>query len=158
MLNAKLFAALAAAILLFALLTGSNVLSHLNPRNFLAFLQTLLAARNKEGTLVVVTGFYARLFLASVCGCIALAYFAVSRWAQRPPNQAAGLVGLCLVAFGVIARFSWAYVSRNFPLRGDADLGRFLPLTFVYNAFYFGALVSGANLAWAAVREGVRRI
>jgi len=157
MLNAKLFGALALILLLVAFLTSDHVLYLLKPTTIVSFFSAMSAARHQQGTLVMVIGLYARLWLALICGALALAYFVVARWARRAPNRVIGLIGFVAVAVGIVVRFSWDFLMRHAP-PVDSNIPLFLLYAAVYNALYWGTLFCVASLIWTTTREGVTRI
>jgi hypothetical protein len=104
----------------------------------------------------LVTGFYARLYLALICAALALGYFGVTRFARRQPNRTIGLVSFALVALGVVIKFIWAFVTRRYPV-SDSNIGLFLAYAAAYNCFSLGALLSVAVLGWSFLSGTVTR-
>lgn len=156
MLNAKLFAALAGLMLFIGFLGGHQPFSQLSPVNLILLARDILSAQKTNETLLI-TGVYARLFLALVCAALALGYFGIARWGKRPPNQVVGLVGFFMVAAGIAVKFSWRFLTGRHPIP-DNNIWLFLLYAAAFNAFYWGVLLSAANLAWAGLREGARRV
>ncbi|HXX20204.1 MAG TPA: hypothetical protein VEJ46_12445 [Candidatus Acidoferrum sp.] len=157
MLNAKLFASLALVLLLVALLTSEHELYLLKPATVISFFKAIVAARHERGSLLVVAGLYARLWLGLICGALGLAYFFLGKWAKRPPNRIIALMGFVTVTVGVVIDFSWNSLTRHHP-PPDNDIPVFLLYAAAYHAFYLGCLLCLANLVWAAIREAMVRI
>jgi hypothetical protein len=136
MLNARLFAGLAATAFGVAILGRLRVL----PRTNLS-----LVVGN-----VSFGAFYWQLFIVLVCAFFAFAYFGIGRLTQHPGNPTTGFVGFLLVAFASVVWLISSFVmARSLP-RGD----RLPILLFAAMAsFVLGVAFSTANATWALLRR-----
>ena len=153
MLNAKLFGALAIALLLAGLLTSHHVASQIV--NLPALIRELQSRRPTE--FIVINGFYFWLFYTLNCAVLALAYFVLARCSRRPRGRIVGTVGFVIVVTGILVKIFWHPMTRHYPMR-ENNIPLFLLYAAAYNAFYLGSLLCVANLVWLAVSEAISRI
>lgn len=156
MLNAKLFAGLAAIMLAIAFLGARNPLHYLGLTSLTGLLNTVVLTRHESGTVLIVTGFYAHLYFALICAALALAYFGVTRFARRQPNLTIGLMSFALVALGIVIKLGWPFLTRGQPVP-ESNIGLFLAYAAAYNCFSLGALLSVAVLVWSLLSGVVAR-
>ena len=136
MLDAKLFSGLAGIAFVIAILGRFRVLPRPN-------LWISVAS-------VSFDTFYWQLFIALVCGFLALAYLGAVRLTLRTPHEALGHLGFLLVAFAIVVMLASSYLTTS-----DPPLARWLAiLRFVaIFGFIFGVTVSAANVAWVLLRK-----
>lgn len=155
MLTVRLFAIVAAVLLVLAFLSDPHPLTYFTVASLRSLLNAL-AWGGTPGHMVLIKGFYARAWLALVCAVLAAAYFAVIRWAHRIPNRTGALVGFIVVAIGIIGEFAWNALTHQFP-PPENSIPLFLPYALVYNAVSIGVIVSLGNLAWAFIPKRARQ-
>jgi hypothetical protein len=155
-LNTKLFAALAMVTLLVAFLSEANPFHYLSFASLASVAHAILWARSENGRLLLIGGFYGRLYVALVCGALALGYFGVPRFARRPPNRTLGIVSFALIVAGIAIKFAWSSFTRRYPIP-DSNVGLFLAYAAAYNCFSWGVLLSVATLGWAFLKEVAMR-
>lgn len=155
-LCARLFGALAAVLLLVAFFSEARPFHHLSFANLSNLLHAILWAHQQSGRTLVITGFYGQLFLALVCGALALAYFGVERFARRPANRTLSLVSFAMVAAGIVVKFTWSSITARYPVP-NSDVGLFLVYAAAFHCFDWGVWLSLLVLAWSAVRASVVR-
>lgn len=151
-LDAKLFAALAGTVSLIAFLGEKNPFHYLSFTALASLLHAILSVRRESGALLMITGFYARLYLALVCAALALAYFGVTRFARRSPNRTLGLVSFLMVVSGIVFKSTWSLLTKWRPVP-ETNVGLFLAYVVAYNSFYWGVLLSVVLLGWCLLRE-----
>lgn len=155
-LCAKLFAGLAAVVLLVAFLSEANPFHYLSFASVSNLLHAILWAHRQSGRFLLITGFYGRLCLALVCAALALGYFGVERFARRPPNRALSLLSFVMVAAGIAVKFTWSSFTARHPVP-QSNVGLFLVYAAAFNCFDWGVYPSVLILAWSSFRAVVTR-
>jgi len=140
MLNARLFAGLAAMTFAVAILGRLHMLPRAN---------LWLQVGN-----VSFGAFYWELFIFFVCAFFALAYFGIARLTQRPLNLATGIIGFLLLALASVVWLISSFLNTDASRWSD----RFAILLFAAMAcFIAGVAFSTANVAWALLRSLLKR-
>jgi hypothetical protein len=140
MLNARLFAGLAAITFAIAILGRLRVL----PGNLNFSVGTSRHQHLGFGPL------YWQLFICLVCAFFALAYFGTVRLMQRPPNLATGLIGFLLVTLASVVWLISSFLMKDTSRSGDR-LAIYLFATMA--CFIVGVASSTANVVWALLRS-----
>ena len=136
MLNARLFAGLAAMTFVVAILGRLRMLPRANL--YLTFGPVGFGAS------------YWQLFIFLVCTFFGLAYFGIARLKPRPINPTTGLVGFLLIAFASVV-----WLISSFLHTGRSRLGdRLAMLLFAaIGCFILGVVLATANVAWGLLRK-----
>jgi hypothetical protein len=136
MLNARLFAGLAALTFAIAILGRVRLLPRANLWLTVGWLS--------------FGAFYLQLFIFLVCAFFGFVYFGIARLKQRPVSPVPGLIGFLLVAF---ASAIWL-ISSFLMTDRSRPAGRLAILLFAaMGCFILGAVFSTANVAWALLRK-----
>ena len=136
MLNAILFAALAALSLFVAILSRSRMLPRAN-----------LYLRVGP---VAFGAFYWQLLIFLVCAFFGFAYFGIARLRPRPLNPTGGLVGFLLVALASLVWLISSFLTTDGSLRDSR-----LPILLfgAMGCFVLGVAVSTVSVAWGLLRR-----
>jgi len=136
MLNARLFAGLAAITFVVAILGRLRMLPRAN--------LWLTVGHISLGA------FYWQLLIFLGCTFFGLAYFGIARLKPRPLNPTAGLVGFLLVAFASVVWLISSFLNTDGSRRGD----RLAILLFAaIGCFILGVILTTANVAWGLLRK-----
>jgi hypothetical protein len=155
-LNARLFAGLGTIVLLVDFLSEANPFHYLSFANLAHLAHAIAWAHSGSGRMLLIVGFYGRLYLALVCGALALGYFGATKFARRPPNRTLGLVSFGMIVAGIAVKFVWSPLTKRYPIH-ESNLGLFLAYAAAYNCFSWGTLLSIATLAWAFLKGAAIR-
>lgn len=155
-LCAKLFAGLAAMVLLVAFVSEVNPFHYLSFASVSNLLHATLWAHRQSGRFLLITGFYGRLCLAMACAALALGYFGVERFARRPPNRTLSLLSFVMVAVGIVVKIMWSSFTARHPVP-QSNVGLFLVYAAAFNCFDWGVYLSLLILAWSSLRAVVTR-
>jgi heme/copper-type cytochrome/quinol oxidase subunit 1 len=136
MLTAKLFAALASILAIFAFLVRGGIL----PSMGLYF----------HTTKFVVAPFHWQLIGALVCATLALIHFAVAQWMPPPLNQSMGLVSFTFIAFAFAVWLTASFSIGRGSLPSNWQIGTLFGAIF---GFLFGCALFAVNVAWTLFRR-----
>ena len=140
MLNARLFAGLAAITFVIAILGRLRMLPRAN---------LWLHVGN-----VSFGAFYWQLFIFFVCTFFAFAYFGIARLRQHPVNLTIGIIGFLLLALASVVWLISSFLNTD----GSRWSDRVAILLFAAMAcFIVGVGFSTANVAWALLRSLLKR-
>jgi hypothetical protein len=135
MLTARLFAALACILAIFAFLAKGQLLPSMNV--YLDF------------RLIALSPYHWQLLGALVCAIVAFIYFAVAQWLARPLNQSMGIVSFTFIALAFIV---WLvvgfFIERDSP-PSTWQVGALFGAIF---GFMFGCTLFAVNVAWTLFR------
>jgi len=133
---AKLFAGLAGIAFAVTILTRVHVLPHAN---------LWLHVRG-----YVFDEIYWQLLIGLVCALFGMAYFGISRLVGRGLNEASGLIGFSLIAFGSVVWLICSFLTaKNSPLSNRLAILLFVAMF----SFVLGLAFSAANIAWELLRK-----
>lgn len=135
MLTAKLFAALASILAIFAFLVRGGI-----PPSRLYF----------HTTNFVLAPFHWQLIGALVCATLALIYFAVAQWMPPPLNQSMGLVSFTFIA---LAFAVWLTASFSIGRDSPPSNWQIGTLFGAILSFLCGCALFAVNVAWALFRR-----